>query len=77
MIYKNIKIGTKVRPVCENALAGVATKSFGRVIKLKKMGRKGENFYATIRWDNCTETSLTALFFSKTVVVVIVEEVIA
>ena len=77
MIYKNIKVGTKVRPVCENALTGVPAKSLGRVIKIKKTGGNGEGFYATIRWDNGTETGLNAMFFSKILVVVVVEEVLA
>ena len=70
MFYPNIKIGTKVRPVCEDALPDVTTESLGEVIMLKEVGRDRRNFYATIRWDNGKESFLNTMFFIKTVAVV-------
>lgn len=75
MFYQNIKVGTHVRPVCEDALPDVTTESLGKVVMLKEIGRDRRDFYATIRWDNGKESFLNAMFFLKTVVVV--EEVFA
>ena len=70
MFYPNIKNGTKVRPVCDDALPDVTTESLGEVVMLKEVGRDRSDFYATIRWDNGKESFLNAMFFIKTVVVV-------
>jgi hypothetical protein len=49
MFNPNIKIGTKVRPVCEDALPDTTTESLGEVVMLKEVGRDRRDFYATIR----------------------------
>lgn len=81
MFYPNIKIGAKVRPVCDDALPDVTTESVGEVIMLKEVGCDRSDFYATIRWDNGKESFLNAMFFFKTVAVVStghkIDEVIA
>jgi hypothetical protein len=69
MFYTNIKIGAKVRPVCDDTLPDVTTESLGEVVRLKEVGRDRSDFYATIRWDNGKESFLNAMFFFKTVVV--------
>ena len=74
MFYQNIKVGSQVRPVCEDAIADLTTQSLGKVVMLKKMGRDQRDFHAIIRWDNGKESFLNAMFFRKTVAVV--EEVL-
>ncbi|MDO8845382.1 hypothetical protein [Methylicorpusculum sp.] len=74
MFYHAIKIGTKVRPFCEDALPDVTTDSIGEVIMFKEIGRNRRDFYTIIRWDNGTESFLNARFFFKAVTVV--EEVV-
>lgn len=75
MFYRNIKIGTQVRPVCDEILPGVTKESLGEVVRLKEVGRGSRDFYVTIRWDNGKESYLNAMFFIKTVA--IVDKVIA
>lgn len=70
MFYPNIKIGAKVRPVCDEALPGVTIESLDEVVMLKEVGRDRSDFYAAIRWDNGKESFLNAMFFIKTVAVV-------
>ena len=70
MFYPNIKIGAKVRPVCDDALLDVTTESLGEVLILKEVGRDRSDFYATIRWDNGKESFLNAMFSIKTVALV-------
>jgi hypothetical protein len=75
MFYQEIKVGTQVRPVCEDALPDVTADSLGKVVMFKEIGRDRRDFYATILWDNGKESFLNAMFFLKTVAVV--EEVFA
>jgi hypothetical protein len=75
MQFTNIKVGTQVRPVCEDALPDVNKQSVGEIVNLKEVGRYRRDFYVTIRWDNGCESFLNALFFVKTVA--IVDEVLA
>ena len=75
MFYQDIKVGTQVRPVCEDALPDVTADSLVKVVKFKEIGRDRRDFYTTIRWDNGKESFLNAMFFLKTVTVV--EEVFA
>lgn len=75
MNLQTIKIGTQVRPVCEDALPDVTTETLGKVIRYIENGRGTKDFYATILWDNGKESFLNAMFFLKTVAVV--DEVIS
>ena len=75
MFAVKVKVGTNVRPVCEDALPDVTKNSLGQIVNLKEVGRYRSDFYVTIRWDNGCESFLNALFFVKTVA--IVDEVVA
>jgi len=73
MIYKNIELGTKGRPVTQfKNVFGIA--SLGEVTNLERM-RSNREFTATIRWDNGMETIVREVLFCTTAAVV--EEVIA
>lgn len=45
MQYTNIKVGTQVRPVCEDALPDVNKQSVGEIVNLKEVGRYRRDFY--------------------------------
>lgn len=70
MLAVNVKVGTNVRPICEDGLPDVTQNSLGQVVSLKEVGRYPSDFYVTIRWDNGCESFLNALFFVKTVAIV-------
>lgn len=70
MLTNKIKVGVKVRPICDDSVLDVTTDSLGEVVMFKETGRDRRDFHVTIRWDNGKETFLNALFFRKTVVVV-------
>lgn len=70
MFAIKVKVGTNIRPICEDTLPDVTKNSLGQVVNLKEVGRYRNDFYVTIRWDNGCESFLNALFFVKTVVIV-------
>ena len=75
MFTNKIKVGAKVRPICDDAVLDVTADSLGEFIVFKEMGRDRRDFHVTIRWDNGKETFLNALFFRKTVMIVEEESV--
>jgi hypothetical protein len=70
MLGLKIKVGTQVRPICDDVLPYVTRLSTGQVVMLKTVGSNSRDFYATVRWDNGTETFLNAVFFVKTVEII-------
>lgn len=70
MFSLKIKVGTQVRPICDDVLPDVTRLSTGQVVMLKAIGFDNRDFYATVRWDNGTETFLNAVFFTKTVEII-------
>lgn len=70
MLHFQVKVGTQVRPICNDALPDVTTESIGHIVMLRSIGHLNRDFHATIRWDNGTESFLNAVFFFKTVEVV-------
>lgn len=70
MFHVSIKVGTKVKPICDDVLPNVTAESRGEIVMLRIADRQKRDFHATIHWDNGTETFLNALFFFKTVEIV-------
>ncbi|OAI15006.1 hypothetical protein A1359_09840 [Methylomonas lenta] len=70
MFGSKIKLGSLVRPICDDVLPDVTRLSIGQIIMLKTVGFNSRDFYVTVRWDNGTETFLNAVFFVKTVEII-------
>ena len=75
MLTNKIKVGVKVRLICDDSVLDVTADSLGEVVMFKEIGRGHREFHVTIRWDNGKETFLNALFFRKTVMIVEEESV--
>lgn len=70
MLTNKIKVGAKVRPICDDSVLDVSADSLGEVIMFRTIGRNRRDFHVTIRWEKGKETFLNALFFRKTLMIV-------
>lgn len=69
-IMNRVSVGTVVSAIFESFDTNVKTQSYGKVVEIGGPVGQPHDFVATVLWDDGSSSSMSALFFFKTINIV-------